>query len=126
MIARYGLFGVFADIALTFNVVLLMAILTLFGATLTLPGIAGIVLTMGMAVDANVLIYERIREEQRNGRSMIASIDAGLPPRHGDHHRRQRDPPDRVAHPVRAGLGPGARLRGDAWRSASSPRSSPP
>jgi protein-export membrane protein SecD len=78
MIARYGLFGLFADVALTFNIVLLLAVLTLFGATLTLPGIAGIVLTMGMAVDANVLIYERIREEQRNGRSMIASIDTGF------------------------------------------------
>jgi protein-export membrane protein SecD len=78
MIARYGLFGLFADIALTLNVILLMAFLTLFGATLTLPGIAGIVLTMGMAVDANVLIYERIREEQRNGRSMLASIDQGF------------------------------------------------
>ena len=65
MVARYGLFGLFAA-------------LTLFGATLTLPGIAGIVLTMGMAVDANVLIYERIREEQRNGRSMLASIDTGF------------------------------------------------
>jgi preprotein translocase subunit SecD len=59
-------------------VILLLAILTLFGATLTLPGIAGIVLTMGMAVDANVLIYERIREELRNGRSMLASIDTGF------------------------------------------------
>ncbi|HVV65521.1 MAG TPA: protein translocase subunit SecD [Rhizomicrobium sp.] len=78
MIGRYGLFGVFADVALTFNVILLLAILTLLGATLTLPGIAGIVLTMGMAVDANVLIYERIREEQRNGRGMIASIDTGF------------------------------------------------
>ena len=78
MIARYGLFGVFADVALTLNVVLLMAALTLFGATLTLPGIAGIVLTMGMAVDANVLIYERIREEMRNGRTIIASIDTGF------------------------------------------------
>ena len=78
MILRYGLFGVFADIALTLNVVLLLAALTAFGATLTLPGIAGIVLTMGMAVDANVLIYERIREEQRNGRSMLASIDTGF------------------------------------------------
>jgi SecD/SecF fusion protein len=78
MIMRYGLFGVFADVALTLNVVLLFAALTLFGATLTLPGIAGIVLTMGMAVDANVLIYERIREEQRNGRTIIASIDAGF------------------------------------------------
>ncbi|MFL5237820.1 MAG: protein translocase subunit SecD [Rhizomicrobium sp.] len=78
MILRYGLFGLFADLALTLNVVLLFAALTLFGATLTLPGIAGIVLTMGMAVDANVLIYERIKEEQRNGRSMLASIDTGF------------------------------------------------
>jgi protein-export membrane protein SecD len=78
MFARYGLFGVFADMALALNIVLLMAILTLFQATLTLPGIAGIVLTMGMAVDANVLIYERIREEQRNGRSLLASIDTGF------------------------------------------------
>jgi protein-export membrane protein SecD len=78
MFARYGLFGIFADLALALNIVLLMAILTLFQATLTLPGIAGIVLTMGMAVDANVLIYERIREEQRNGRSLLASIDTGF------------------------------------------------
>ena len=78
MFLRYGMFGIFADIALALNVVLLMAVLTMFGATLTLPGIAGIVLTMGMAVDANVLIYERIREEQRNGRSMLASIDTGF------------------------------------------------
>ena len=78
MFLRYGMFGIFADVALALNVVLLMAVLTMFGATLTLPGIAGIVLTMGMAVDANVLIYERIREEQRNGRSMLASIDTGF------------------------------------------------
>ena len=78
MVLRYGLFGLFADLALTLNVILLLAALTLFGATLTLPGIAGIVLTMGMAVDANVLIYERIREEQRNGRTMLASIDTGF------------------------------------------------
>jgi protein-export membrane protein SecD len=78
MIGRYGLFGVFADVALVFNVILLIATLSLLGATLTLPGIAGIVLTMGMAVDANVLIFERIREEQRNGRGMIASIDQGF------------------------------------------------
>jgi protein-export membrane protein SecD len=78
MIGRYGLFGLFADIALTLNIVLLLAALTLFGASLTLPGIAGIVLTMGMAVDANVLIYERIREEQRNGRGILAAIDTGF------------------------------------------------
>ncbi|HEY8948840.1 MAG TPA: protein translocase subunit SecD [Rhizomicrobium sp.] len=78
MFARYGMFGLFADVALTLNVILLLAVLTMLGATLTLPGIAGIVLTMGMAVDANVLIYERIREEHRNGRTIIASIDAGF------------------------------------------------
>jgi protein-export membrane protein SecD len=78
MVLRYGWFGVFADVALTLNVVLLLAVLTLFGATLTLPGIAGIVLTMGMAVDANVLIYERILEEQHNGRGLLASIDIGF------------------------------------------------
>lgn len=78
MFARYGLFGLFANIALTFNVVLLFAALNIFGATLTLPGIAGIVLTIGMAVDANVLIYERMREEKRNGRSVIAALDTGF------------------------------------------------
>ena len=77
MVLRYGLFGIFADIAMGLNLVLLMAILTLFGSTLTLPGIAGIVLTLGMAVDANVLIFERMREEHRNGRSMLGSIDTG-------------------------------------------------
>jgi preprotein translocase subunit SecD len=77
MILRYGLFGLFADIAMGLNLILLMAVLTLFGATLTLPGIAGIVLTMGMAVDANVLIFERMREEHRNGRSMLGAIDTG-------------------------------------------------
>jgi protein-export membrane protein SecD len=77
MVLRYGLFGLFADIAMATNLVLLMAAMTLFGATLTLPGIAGIVLTLGMAVDANVLIFERMREENRNGRSMLGSIDTG-------------------------------------------------
>jgi protein-export membrane protein SecD len=77
MILRYGLFGLFADIAMATNLVLLMAVLTMFGATLTLPGIAGIVLTLGMAVDANVLIFERMREEHKNGRSMLGSIDVG-------------------------------------------------
>ncbi|WP_235981796.1 protein translocase subunit SecD [Methylobrevis albus] len=78
MIACYGLFGVFSVMALFANVMLIFAAMTAIGATLTLPGIAGIVLTMGMAVDANVLIYERIREEQRNGRSVISSIDSGF------------------------------------------------
>jgi protein-export membrane protein SecD len=78
MVIFYGLFGLFADIALFFNLCIMMAALTLLGATLTLPGIAGIALTMGMAVDANVLIYERIREEVRAGRSLISSLQAGF------------------------------------------------
>jgi preprotein translocase subunit SecD len=78
MILFYGLFGVFADIALFFNLCLMLGTLSLLGATLTLPGIAGIALTMGMAVDANVLIYERIREEVRSGRTLISSLDAGF------------------------------------------------
>jgi preprotein translocase subunit SecD len=77
MVVTYGMFGALADIALFFNVVLIMAVLSLLQATLTLPGIAGIVLTMGMAVDANVLVFERIREETRAGRTPISAIDAG-------------------------------------------------
>jgi preprotein translocase subunit SecD len=78
MIFAYGLFGVYAVIGAAMHVVLVLAIMTLLGSTMTLPGIAGIVLTIGMAVDANVLIYERIREEQRNGKTPIAAIDAGF------------------------------------------------
>jgi preprotein translocase subunit SecD len=77
MALYYGLMGIIADIALTMNLVLIMAVLSLLGATLTLPGIAGIVLTVGMAVDANVLIFERIREELRRGAGVQASIYAG-------------------------------------------------
>ncbi len=78
MVIFYGLFGLFADVALIFNLCIMLASLSLLGATLTLPGIAGIALTMGMAVDANVLIYERIREELRSGRSIISSLQAGF------------------------------------------------
>jgi SecD/SecF fusion protein len=78
MVLAYGLFGVFANVALVLNIVLILGSLSALGATLTLPGIAGIVLTIGMAVDANVLIYERMREEQRAGKSIIASLDAGF------------------------------------------------
>ncbi|MEW5791966.1 MAG: protein translocase subunit SecD [Pseudomonadota bacterium] len=74
----YRLFGLVANLALALNVVLIIAALSLLGATLTLPGMAGIVLTVGMAVDANVLIYERIREELRNGMSPRAAVDAGF------------------------------------------------
>ncbi|HEX7081397.1 MAG TPA: protein translocase subunit SecD [Gammaproteobacteria bacterium] len=77
MILIYRVFGVIADIALLMNLVMLVALMSLLQATLTLPGIAGIVLTLGMAVDANVLINERIREELKNGNSPQASIRAG-------------------------------------------------
>ena len=73
----YHLFGLIADIGLVLNLVLLLAVLSIVGATLTMPGIAGIVLTLGMAIDANVLICERIREELRNGSTPLASIKAG-------------------------------------------------
>ncbi|MCG6856795.1 MAG: protein translocase subunit SecD, partial [Salaquimonas sp.] len=78
MIIAYGFLGVIANLALVANIAMIVAVLSILGATLTLPGIAGIVLTMGMAVDSNVLIYERIREEKRLGRSLIQSIDAGF------------------------------------------------
>jgi preprotein translocase subunit SecD len=78
MLATYALFGLFANIAVAVNVAMIIGILSFLGATLTLPGIAGIVLTVGIAVDSNVLIYERIREEVRNGRSAITAIDAGF------------------------------------------------
>lgn len=78
MFAAYGFLGLIANIALIVNIVLLVALLSVLGATLTLPGIAGIVLTMGMAVDSNVLIYERILEERKQGRSVVQSIDAGF------------------------------------------------
>ena len=77
MAVYYKTFGLIANVALTANLVFIIAILSLLQATLTMPGIAGIVLTVGMAVDANVLIFERIREEIRNGNSPQASIHAG-------------------------------------------------
>ena len=78
MAGFYGLFGIFADIAMIINAFMTVALLALFGATLTLPGIAGIVLTVGMAVDANVLIYERMREESRNGKPPHKAVEDGF------------------------------------------------
>lgn len=78
MAIYYNLFGIIADIALIMNLFLLLAVCSLIGVTLTLPGIAGIVLTLGMAVDANVLIFERIREELRNKATIQSSISAGF------------------------------------------------
>jgi preprotein translocase subunit SecD len=78
MLLIYGKFGLIANIAVAINVAMIFGVLSLLNATLTLPGIIGIVLTIGIAVDSNVLIYERIREEVRSGRTAIAAIDAGF------------------------------------------------
>src|SRR3954468_21849568 len=78
MLAIYGKFGLIANIAVAINVAMIFGVLSMINATLTLPGIIGIVLTIGIAVDSNVLIYERIREEVRSGRTAIAAIDAGF------------------------------------------------
>jgi protein-export membrane protein SecD len=78
MIVSYGIFGLFAMLALIINITLIMAALSLLHATLTLPGIAGIVLTMGVAVDSNVLIYERIREELAAGRNIVSAVETGF------------------------------------------------
>ncbi len=77
MVLSYGIFGVFASVALVLNMALILAVLSVIGATLTLPGIAGIVLTIGMAVDANVLVFERIREELRTARGPARAIELG-------------------------------------------------
>ena len=78
MVIYYKLSGIIANVALALNIVILLGAMAGFGATLTLPGIAGIILTIGMAVDANVLIYERIREEIRNGRTPRSAVDMGF------------------------------------------------
>jgi len=78
MLVYYKKSGINATLALVLNAVILIAALSYFGAVLTLPGIAGVILTIGMAVDSNVLIFERIREEMRSGKSVIAAVDAGF------------------------------------------------
>lgn len=78
MVIAYGSLGIIANLALIANVALIIAALSVLGATLTMPGIAGIILTMGMAVDSNVLIYERVKEERRSGKSLVQSLDAGF------------------------------------------------
>jgi preprotein translocase subunit SecD len=77
MLLTYGRFGVYATVALVLNILMILGAMALFNATLTLPGIAGFVLTIGAAVDANVLINERIREEQRRGRTIVQSVELG-------------------------------------------------
>ena len=78
MLVKYKIFGLIANTALILNLLLLIGILTLFEATLTLPGIAGIILTVGMAVDANVLIFERIKEEKANEKNQVIAFDTGF------------------------------------------------
>ena len=78
MLAYYRLAGINANLALFLNLLILLAVLSMFGFTLTLPGIAGIILTIGMAVDANVLIFERIREELNEGKAVVAALNAGF------------------------------------------------
>src|SRR5262249_40898834 len=78
MLWTYRLFGLFANIAVAINVAMIFGIMSMLNATLTLPGIAGVVLTVGIAVDSNVLIYERIREEVRRGQSPINAIASGF------------------------------------------------
>ena len=95
MIVTYGRFGIYATLALIVNAILILAGLAVFGSALTLPGIAGFVLTIGAAVDANVLINERIREEQRRGRRdprcdrnrLQGSVDSHLRREHHERHR---------------------------------------
>jgi preprotein translocase subunit SecD len=77
MVAAYGRFGIYATLALVINVLMILGIMAMIGTTLTLPGIAGFVLTIGAAVDANVLIYERIREERKRGRRVVAAVETG-------------------------------------------------
>ena len=90
MFVTYGLFGLFANIALAVHVILIFALMSLLGSTLTLPGIAGIVLTIGTAVDSNVLIYERIREEAQARPLDDLLARGGLPAGLRHHHRFQR------------------------------------
>ena len=126
MLVYYGIFGVIADVALVLNVVLILGIMSLLGATLTLPGIAGIVLTIGQAVDSNVLIYERIREEVRSRANAAVGDQYRL--RRGDAHHRRRQPDlaDRGLGPVPVRLRPGQGVRRDAGAGRRSPTCSPP
>lgn len=78
MLGNYGVFGVIASVALLVHVCLIFGLMSVLGATMTLPGIAGIILTIGTAVDSNVLIYERMREESRQGRSLVSALEAGF------------------------------------------------
>ena len=119
MVATYGLFGVIASVGMVMNIVLIVALMTALGATLTMPGIAGLVLSIGMAVDANVLIFERIREELKTARGPARAIELGFDKALLADPRRQPDHADRRRHPLRHGRGAGARLRRHAGARAA-------
>ncbi len=121
-----ALFGLFASISLALNIVLIVASLSALGSTLTLPGIAGIVLTIGMAVDANVLIYERIREEHQSRKVDHFGHRCGLQARLGHDHRLAFDAAHCAIVLYFLGSGPVQGFAVTPWPSASSPRSSPP
>ena len=114
MCAYYLLFGVISTLALAFNLLLLVAVLSMLQATLTLPGIAAIALTLGMAIDANVLINERVREELRGGAAPQAGDQHRLRARLRDHPRLERHDADRRPGAAGLRLRAGARLRGGA------------
>ena len=114
MLVTYRLFGVFANIAVVINVAMIFGLLSLLNATLTLPGIAGVVLTVGIAVDSNVLIYERIREELRGGRTAITRDRRRLQAGARDHSRLQHHHLHRRRGAVHDRHRSGARLRRDA------------
>ena len=118
MVVCYGLFGVFAVIALIAHLMMIIGIMSFFGFTLTLPGIAGLVLTMGMAVDSNVLVYERIREEMKLGRSVIGAIETGFRMAFGTIF--DSNVTTLIAAVVLFGLGSGRSAASPSpWRSAS-------
>ena len=122
----YGLFGLFANIAVAINVAMIFGVLSLLNATLTLPGIAGIVLTVGIAVDSNVLIYERIREEVRAGRSRDHGDRRGLHARACDHPRFQHHHLHRRRRAVLSSAPARCAASPSRSASASSPPCSPP
>ena len=114
MVIYYGVSGLVADTALILNLIIIMAVLSAFQATLTLPGIAGIALTLGMAVDANVLINERIREELRLGKTPRAALEGGYDKAFTRHHGRKPYHPDRGAGPLPVRDGADQGICGDA------------
>ena len=102
LLAYYRFLGFVAVVGLAIYGVLFFALIKLIPITLTLPGIAGLILTIGVAADANIVIFERIKEEARGGKSMLSAISAGYRARYRDDHRRERDHADHGVHPLRA------------------------